>query len=541
VSRPHRGLFNLYKRRYDEPLMTGEKKVAIIIGAGPAGLTAAYELLTRTDIKPIVLERDPTYVGGISKTVNYKGNRIDIGGHRFFSKSDRIMRWWGAMLPVLIDESKQTNITYQNTTRALTEGMPIASSRDKDRVMHVRHRKTRIVHGGKFFAYPVELSLDTLKKLGFWKVINIGITYARAVLFPRRPEKTLEDFFINRFGTELYETFFKSYTEKVWGVSCKEMSAEWGAQRVKGLSIIKAVQHAAKKVLRMGPLSGKTVETSLIEQFLYPSYGPGFMWEVVAEKVRELGGEIVMGIDVQKVVFKEGRVYVVGAQASGTRTYEGHYVFSTTDIRALSKMIEPALPEEAREIAEALQYRDFLTVGLLLREQPKEQNGQTLRDTWMYVHEPGVDVGRVQLFHNWNPQMVADESRGWIGLEYFCNEGDALWNRSDSELIQQGERELRHIGLLNDNDVLDGTVLRQPKAYPGYFGAYKHFDTARAAFDAIPNLFLIGRNGMHRYNNQDHSMLAAIMAVDNVIEGRRDKSNLWQINTEEEYHEEKKG
>ncbi|RJQ34505.1 NAD(P)/FAD-dependent oxidoreductase [Candidatus Parcubacteria bacterium] len=520
--------------------MTQESKKAIIIGAGPAGLTAAYELLKRTDIKPIVLERDPVYVGGISKTVNYKGNRIDIGGHRFFSKSDVIMKWWGEMLPVKTDDAAGKNITYQNTTRALTEGMPIATGAEGDRVMHVRPRKTRIVYGGKFFAYPVELSLNTLLNLGFWKVLRIGITYTKAVLFPIRPEKTLEDFFINRFGTELYKTFFKSYTEKVWGVSCKEMSAEWGAQRVKGLSIIKAVQHAAKKVMQIGPLSGKSVETSLIEQFLYPTYGPGYMWEIVAEKIKEMGGQIVMGASVERVQCVEGGFVVTAKTTEGRKDYAGEYVFSTTDVKALARMMEPALPEDVRKIADALQYRDFLTVGLLLRDKPKEPNGELLLDTWMYVHEPGVDVGRLQLFHNWNPHMVANQSHGWIGLEYFCNEGDALWNRDDAELVKQGERELRHIGLLKDNVVLDGTVLRQPKAYPGYFGAYAEFPKVRAAFDAIPNLFLIGRNGMHRYNNQDHSMLAAIGAVDNVIEGRTNNSNLWQINTEEEYHEEKK-
>jgi len=517
------------------------KKIAVIIGAGPAGLTAAYELLKRSDITPIVLERDPQYVGGISRTVNYKGNRFDIGGHRFFSKSDRVMRWWADVLPVKVDE-KGAAITYQRTTRALTEGLRRATEQDADAVMEVRPRKTRILYRGKFFAYPVELSLDTLVKLGPVKVVKIGVTYIWAMCFPRKPEKTLEDFFINRFGTELYETFFRSYTEKVWGVPCTELSAEWGAQRVKGLSIKKAISHALKKIFSIGPLSGKKVETSLIEQFLYPAYGPGFMWEKVAEKVRALGGEVRLGTDVVRVSHEGGRIVSVTARdASGKEeTIPADYVFSTTDIRSLSKMFDPPPPPEARKIAEALEYRDFITVGLLLDHAPKEKGGEPLTDTWMYVHEPGVSVGRVQFFHNWTPHLVADQKRGWVGLEYFCTEGDPLWQKSDKELLAQGAEEMKKIGLLEGNSVIDGTVLRQPKAYPGYFGVYGQFPSVRAYFDGFSNLFLVGRNGMHRYNNQDHSMLAAITAVDNILAGRADKANIWEVNTEEEYHEEKK-
>ena len=522
--------------------MSQSRKIAIIIGAGPAGLTAAYELLQRTDVKPIVLERDPEYVGGISRTVNYKGNRIDIGGHRFFSKSDRVMQWWADMLPVQVEEGKDADITYRRTTRALTEGLRRADAKDRDQVMHVRPRKTRILYRGKFFAYPVELSLDTLVKLGPVKVVRAGVTYVYAVLFPRKPEKTLEDFFINRFGRELYETFFKSYTEKVWGVACADMSAEWGAQRVKGLSISKAVSHALKKLLRIGALSGKKVEMSLIEQFLYPAYGPGFMWEVVARKVREAGGEVRMGVDVIGVTHQEDRVTEVRTRDKQGKeeTIEADYVFSTTDVRTLARMFSPQPPVGVLAITDKLEYRDFLTVGLLLDHPPREKNGAPILDTWMYVHEPGVSVGRLQFFHNWDPLLVADTARGWIGLEYFCNETDILWKTGDAALVALAEKELHHIGLLHGNSVLDGVVIRQPKAYPGYFGAYARFPEARAYFDRFDNLFLIGRNGMHRYNNQDHSMLAAMSAVDNIIAGRTDKENLWSINTEEEYHEEKK-
>jgi len=517
------------------------KKTALIIGAGPAGLTAALELLRRSDIHPVVIEADPHYVGGISRTVNYKGNRIDIGGHRFFSKSDRVMQWWAEILPVCIPQGKDVDITYQRTTRALTEGLKRATEADGENVMHVRPRKTRIIYGGKFFAYPVELSLDTLLKLGPIKVLKIGFTYLYAVLFPIRPETTLEDFFLNRFGRELYETFFKSYTEKVWGTPCSNMSAEWGAQRVKGLSIMKALTHAAKKITRIGALSGKGVETSLIEQYLYPTYGPGQMWEQVARKIREQGGEIYMGTRVVELHCKDGRIlHAVIESAEGRQTVHADHVFSSTDIRSLLRMLKPDAPSDVRDVSEKLQYRDFLTVGLLMKEKIKDPDGKPMTDTWMYVHEKGVHVGRVQIFHNWHPKLVANPEHGWIGLEYFVNEGDSLWSMSDADLIRLATDELERIGLRQGIEVIDGTVIRQPKAYPGYFGAYQHFGDIRAYLDTITNLFPVGRNGMHRYNNQDHSMLAAMTAVDNIISGRTDKSNLWSINVEEEYHETKK-
>ncbi len=518
-----------------------EQKTAVIIGAGPAGLTAALELLRHTDIHPIVVEADPSYVGGISRTVNYKGNRIDIGGHRFFSKSDRVMQWWADILPIRIADGEHSDVTYQKTTRALTEGLKRATDADGDNVMHVRPRKTRIVYGGKFFAYPIELSLDTLLKLGPVKVVRIGITYIYAVLFPIRPEKTLEQFFLNRFGRELYETFFKSYTEKVWGTSCASMSAEWGAQRVKGLSIMKAVTHAAKKILRVGPLSGKSVETSLIEQYLYPTYGPGQMWERVAEQITKRGGTLLMGTRVVELHAKNNAIqHVVIESETGRETISADYVFSTTDVRTLLQILKPVAPPEVSAISDHLQYRDFLTIGLLMKEKIKDPNGTPMTDTWMYVHEKGVHVGRVQIFHNWHPKLVANPEHGWLGLEYFVNEGDSLWTMDDVDLVRLGTEELEKIGLRQGIEIVDGTVLRQPKAYPGYFGVYEHFGVVQAYLDTILNLFPIGRNGMHRYNNQDHSMLAAMTAVTNIAAGRTDKSNLWDINTEEEYHEEKK-
>lgn len=516
--------------------MSSPQKTAVIIGAGPAGLTASYELLLRTGVHPIVLESDPEYVGGISRTVHYKGNRIDIGGHRFFSKSDKVMQWWARLLPIKVKDGEQS-ITYQRSVRALTEGLRRADESHGERVMEVRPRKTRIINGGKLFAYPVELSLDTLLKLGPIKVVRIGVTYVYAMLFPRTPEVTLEDFFLNRFGKELYETFFKSYTEKVWGTKCNEMSAEWGAQRVKGLSITKAIMHALRKIFRIGALSGKGVETSLIEQFLYPTYGPGFLWEQAAAQIVERGGEIRMGTRVVRIDRQGERFAVVAEGPQGRVTLEADYVFSTTDIKGLIRML-PEVPERVLKVSDGLQYRDFLTVGLLLKERPLEPDGSPLTDTWMYIHEEGLRAGRIQIFHNWHDKLVADPANGWIGLEYFCQEGDDLWSMSDEELVALGTRELEALGLAKPGDVVGGTALRQPKAYPGYFGTYGQFDVVRSYLDTLPNLFPIGRNGMHRYNNQDHSMLAAMGAVD-IVERGGNKAELWNINAEQEYHEQK--
>ena len=519
--------------------LVSKQKTAVIIGAGPAGLTAAYELLARTDIRPIVIERDPAYVGGISRTEHYLGNRIDIGGHRFFSKSDRVMQWWAHIFPVALKDGGST-ITYQRSQKALTEGLRQATPEDGTNVMLVRPRKTRIVYGGKFFAYPVELSLDTLRKLGVIKVVKIGITYVYAMLSPIRPEVTLEDFFINRFGRELYETFFKSYTEKVWGTPCKGMTAEWGAQRVKGLSITTAIRHALRKVFKIGALSGKGVETSLIEQFLYPALGPGQMWEQVAAQVQAKGGEVRMGCDVLALTGDSARIQSVRVrmQDGSHEDIAADYVFSTTDIRALGRMLSPAPPEAALKTMSGLEYRDFISVGLLLKSKPQE-NGKPQTDTWVYIHEPGVHLGRVQFFHNWSPYLVKDPSQGWVGLEYFCNEGDALWSMQDADLIALATDELQKVGLRQGIEVVGGYVLRQPKAYPAYTGTYESFADIQRYLDTIQNLYPIGRNGMHRYNNQDHSMLAAMVAVDNIASGRTDKSNLWDINTEAEYHESK--
>ena len=516
---------------------------AIIIGAGPAGLTAAHELAEKTDITPVVLEKSDL-IGGIARTVNYKGNRIDIGGHRFFSKSDRVMDWWLRFFPLQAGEGDRFAVSYQGKTRDVETGAGVDPDRE-DRVMLVRRRKSRIYYMRRFFDYPISLSPDTLMKLGLPRTLRIGFSYLGSILRPIRNEQSLEDFFINRFGRELYNTFFKSYTEKVWGVPCRDISAEWGAQRIKGLSIGSAVAHFLRSCFRRrSDIAQKETETSLIEQFLYPKYGPGQMWEAVAERVREQGGEVHLGRNVVGLVTADSRVKAVEVEieATGRReTVAGDFFFSTMPVQDLARALTPPPPDPVREVAEGLVYRDFITVGLLVDAlKVKSRDGKMIDDNWIYIQEPDVRVGRLQIFNNWSPYMVADPATVWLGLEYFCSEGDDLWTKSDAALAELGGEELERIGIIDRAAVRDATVIRMPKTYPAYFGTYDSFATLREYTDGFANLFLVGRNGMHRYNNQDHSMLTAMVAVDNIAAGRVDKAAIWDVNVEQDYHEEKR-
>jgi len=518
---------------------------AIIIGAGPAGLTAAYELLKRTRIKPIVLEKGDC-MGGISRTVNYKGNRIDIGGHRFFSKSDRVMEWWLQMLPLQSAGRDPVAIKYHRMERTITPsaGDPSAGA---DQIMLLRSRKSRIYYLRQFFDYPISLSKNTLLNLGIWRTTKIGLSYIKSALFPIKNEATLEQFFINRFGRELYGTFFKSYTEKVWGVPCHQINAEWGAQRIKGLSIWATLAHAVREFFKRGDrdVAQKGTETSLIEQFMYPKFGPGQMWEEVARRIVELGGEIHTDRRAVKLITDGWRITALQTESSaGERnTFDGDYFFSTAPIKEIMRSFDVHPPQAVLEVSDGLVYRDFITVGLLLRslkisdETPRGK--QLIRDNWIYIQEPDVQLGRLQIFNNWSPFMVADQSKVWLGLEYFCNDTDAMWNLPDERMVALATAELSKIGIIDAGDVLDSTVLRMEKTYPAYFGTYDRFGEIRAHVDRYQNLFLVGRNGMHRYNNQDHSMLTAMMAVDDIIAGKTDKSGLWEVNTEMEYHEQK--
>jgi len=523
------------------------RKQAIIIGAGPAGLTAAYEFVTRTGIVPIVLESSEA-MGGISRTIQYKGNRIDIGGHRFFSKSDRVMNWWLQIMPLQSTPGAQA-ITYQQKTRTVQGTADGPNPETTDSVMLVRKRKSRIYFLRQFFDYPIKLSAETVSKLGPAKMARIGTSYMWSLLFPVKNEQNLEQFFINRFGRELYLTFFKSYTEKVWGVPCNEISAAWGAQRIKGLSITKTLQHLFKQVMKKSSktqtdLSQKDVETSLIEQFMYPKHGPGQMWEEVAEKIQARGGQILTSWYVNRILTQGDRVTgveAVNGKTGETRSFEGDYFFSTMPIRELINALDVKVPAKIQAISDGLVYRDFITVGLLLNNlKIKEADGSPIQDNWIYIQEPDVQVGRLQIFNNWSPYLVADPSKVWVGLEYFCYDTDEIWRLTDEKMIELAKHELEKIGIIDALDVIDATVIRVPKTYPAYFGTYDQFDQIQQHVDVYRNLYLVGRNGMHKYNNQDHSMLTAMISVDNIIEGREDKHNIWDVNTEVDYHETKK-
>ena len=523
-----------------------QRKIAVIAGAGPAGLTAALELSRRSDITPIVFEAD-TQVGGISKTINYRGNRMDLGGHRFFSKSEWVMRWWQDILPVAEGQTQTDalRVHYQGQSSEVTlQGLGSACS---DAVMLVRERLSRIFYRRRFFDYPLTLNAGTLKNLGLLESLRIGLSYGHAHLNSRSPEINLEDFLINRFGVRLYRTFSKTYTEKVWGVPCEQISAEWGAQRIKGLSVAKAVAHAlASEFRNSADTAQKRTETSLIERFLYPKLGPGQMWEEVARRVSAGGGQIHLGHRIVGIEHDGIAVTAVNVLDEATRSQQRvscDFLVSTMPVQDLIALLRPA-DSQVQRIADNLPYRDFMTAGLLLRQMSPGTDRRDVRrfngmppDNWIYIQEPDVKIGRLQVFNNWSPALVADPATIWLGLEYFCSEGDELWSMDDGRFIDFAATELEKIGLISRRDVIDGTLVRVPKAYPAYFGAYGEFETIRAYLDQISNLYPVGRNGMHRYNNQDHSMLTANIAVNSMINGGSGKSSIWRINADGEYHE----
>lgn len=495
-------------------------KRAIIIGAGPAGLTAAYELLKETNIKPIILEMTDE-IGGISQTKNFNGNRMDLGGHRFFSKSSEVMNMWQEILPVL-----------ESTTK-------------DEKVFLVRHRLSRILFLRKFFDYPISLNWKLIKNLGFIRMCKMGMSYLRILIAPPRNIDSLEAFYISRFGKELYDTFFKDYTEKVWGVPCSQISPEWGAQRVKGLSVAKTLLHAIKQVFKNDQsISQKNTETSLIERFIYPKHGPGQLWEEVATRVKQGGGEIRMECKVTAINYQKGQVtsVTVRSKDGAEEIIKGDYFISSMPVKELVAAMGERVPQNVKEVANGLVYRDFMTVGLLLKDlklkDPGAEDG-TVKDNWIYVQEKDVKLGRIQLFHNWSPYMIRNTKQKFIGLEYFCNEGDAMWSMPDGAFLKFAVDELIKLGIVEQEDVLEGHVVHVKKAYPAYWGTYERMSELISYMDTLSNLYLVGRNGQHRYNNMDHSMLTAMEAVKNIRTGKMTKDNVWNVNTEAEYHETK--
>ncbi len=472
---------------------------AAIVGAGPAGLTAAYQL-AKQNVAVVVLESDPQYVGGISRTVNYKGFRLDIGGHRFFSKSREVEDLW-------------TEIAGPD--------------------MLQRPRSSRIYYDGKFYTYPLK-PFEALAKLGVVESVLCVLSFLWARVSPTRNPKTFGEWVSNQFGRRLFRTFFKTYTEKVWGMACNEISADWAAQRIKGLSLGSAIKHAL--LAKRKPKDRTRVVKTLIDTFRYPRLGPGMMWEACAEKIGRLGGVVRLGRKVTNCRFDSARnLWIVTARNTQgeLEEYRADHLVSSMPIRELIAQIEPPLPEAAQEAARSLRYRDFLTVGLIVRD-----NSSRFSDNWIYIHDPSVQVGRVQNYKSWSPEMVPDPHYCSYGLEYFCFEGDGLWTSNDHELIELAKKEIQKIDLAAEADVVDGCVIRQPKAYPVYDDAYQqHVDTIRQALDEnCPTLHLVGRNGMHKYNNQDHAMMTAMLTARNILADER-IYDVWAVNQDAEYHE----
>ncbi len=505
-------------------------KTAVVIGAGPAGLTAAYELVEKggTDWKVVVLEASP-YIGGISRTAVHGDCRIDIGGHRFFSKSQEVNDLWAKLMPVQGQPSKDDRLL--NRPCHVEEGGPDPET--SDRVMLRRHRVSRIYYLRHFFNYPISIKPATFLAMGLVRIWKAGWSYLWSAFFKRK-EKSLEDFYINRFGKVLYSMFFEDYTEKLWGVHPSKIDPSWGAQRVKGLSLWKALLNV------FIPKGGKK-ETSLIEEFLYPKKGPGQLWETLADDLRARGVEIRMNACAAHLKTESGRVTEVGL-ADGT-SIPCDAVFSSMPVKDLVAAFD-APPADVARIASELPYRDFITVGLLVDRLAIKNTtnfatvNDIVPDTWIYVQERDVRLGRIQVFNNWSPYMVDDVTKHvWVGLEYFCSEGDAFWTMDDDTFTEMAVKELRQIGVLApDTPVLDSVRLRVKKAYPAYFGSYAEFGIVRAWLDGFANLYCIGRNGQHRYNNMDHSMLCGLEAARALVNGT-DKSAVWNVNTEEKYHE----
>ncbi|MFZ3263671.1 MAG: NAD(P)/FAD-dependent oxidoreductase [Terriglobales bacterium] len=471
---------------------------AVIAGAGPAGLTAAYEL-SKQNAAVVVLEADPEYVGGISRTVNYKGYRFDIGGHRFFSKSREVEDLWTEIAgPDLLD----------------------------------RPRSSRIYYRGQFYTYPLK-PFEALSKLGIFESARCMASFAKARLGPTPNPKTFQDWVVNQFGERLFRIFFKTYTEKVWGMKCEEISADWAAQRIKGLSLGSAIKHAL--LPQRKPKDRTQVVKTLIDTFRYPRLGPGMMWDACTAKIRQLGGQVLLGHAVTGCRFDLARnlwVVTTGGANGHAEEFCGENLISSMPIRELVGQIEPKLSQDVTDAAQSLRYRDFLTVGLIVHDQGR------FTDNWVYIHDPSVQVGRVQNYKSWSPEMVPDPAYCSYGLEYFCFEGDGLWTSPDEQLIGLAKKEIQQINLADAANIVEGVVIRQKKAYPVYDDTYQqHVNTIRAALEKqFPALHLVGRNGMHKYNNQDHAMMTAMLTAKNILAGRR-QYDVWAVNQDAEYHE----
>lgn len=516
-------------------------KKVIIIGMGPAGLTAAYELLNQSKNYEVIIIEESDCIGGISRTVNYKGNRMDIGGHRFFSKIPQINEWWENILPLQGAPSKDDKILKRKAN--ITQGGPNPEKTDK--VMLKRNRLSRIFFNDKFYDYPIQLNFDILKKMGLGTTILVGLSYIKSVIFKRK-EKSLEDFYINHFGKKLYQMFFENYTENVWGGHPKDIAPDWGSQRVKGLSIKTIILNQLNKILKK---KNRKIETSLIEEFFYPKLGPGQLWERVAKEIENKGGKLIKNAKVTEI-HKNNKNKITGITyifQNEKKELLGDYVISSMPLKDLIIGLNN-VPPKIVEIARGLPYRDYITIGVLLKhlklknETKIKTIGNIIPDNWIYVHNKNIKMCRFQIYNNWSPYLVKKiENTVWIGLEYFCDENDIFWKKENQEIVDFGIKEMIDLHLIDKKtDVLDFHVERVKKAYPAYFDTYSRIEELRSYLDTIPNLFCVGRNGQHRYNNMDHSMQTAFETVKNIINEKKSKENIWNVNTEQGYHEEKK-
>lgn len=515
------------------------KKKAIIIGAGPAGITAGYELLKQSDEYEVTILEESDEIGGISRTVKHNGNRMDIGGHRFFSKDQRVMSWWFHMMPLQGRPAYDDKVLNRSDVKY--ESSDVDPEKTDD-VMLIRNRVSRIYYNKRFFDYPVKLNWNTIKNMGFSTTMQAGFSYLGSVAH-KLPETSLENFYINRFGHKLYSMFFEGYTEKLWGRHPRDISADWGAQRVKGLSVIAILQDIFSKLFHK---SGAKVETSLIEQFYYPKLGPGQLWEHAAAEFERMGGHIQHNTKVLRVHTEAGRVSSVEAVVNDEiKIINADVVLSSMPLKDLVLGMND-VPAHISEIAQGLPYRDYVTVGLLLKDMNLKNKtklktlNDIVPDCWMYVQDTDVKLGRIQIYNNWSPYMVNNPDKQiWIGLEYFCTENDKYWNMSDEEWVSFGAKELIQMGIISSVDeILDSHCEKVKKAYPAYFDTYSSINELIEYLNTYENLYCVGRNGQHRYNNMDHSMVTSFEAVHNIVNGISSKDNIWSVNTEQDYHEE---
>ena len=510
-------------------------QTALIIGAGPAGLTAALELIRHTKIIPIIFEQSND-IGGISKTVNYHGYRMDMGGHRFFSKSQTVMNWWKDIFPV------------EETVDSEKDRVHITPVEDKGiKSFLIRNRISRILFDNKFFPYPITFKLEFAKNLGFTRIVKILTSYVIASIFPKKEIKSLEDVYINKFGKKLYSMFFEEYTKKLWGIHPSKINPDWGEQRIKGISVTKVIREAIKKHFsKLEDLEQSDTETSLIQKFMYPKLGPGQFWEEIAKQVEIGGGIILKQHKVIRLKHRSQKLTSLLVKKLGNDTiqeFEGDYVLSTMPVDALIKAFEPKAPKNIIEVSRGLPFRDFISVGLLFKKLTIKNHTEIetvndlIPDNWIYLQNKGLTACRVQIFNNWSPYMVKEKDKIWLGWEIVCSKNDAIWTMGDKEILDLATDECRKTGIADKEDFLDGCVVKIEKAYPGYYGTYKKFDEIKSFLNPFENLFLIGRNGMHRYNNMDHSMLTAMEAVRCISKGIINKKTLWDVNTEKKYHE----